>query len=361
MGIYFVYYFSLLGIGFFLHVTGLLKSKGGRVTYLGLVWLVLTLIGGLRSISISYDGYAYSDTFDYFAGTPWKLPWEYSYFMEYGFYVLCKVISVLGGTYRTMFFRTSGFTVFTMCHFLHKNTDNLLFSTLLFLSYPYFYTSFDLIRYYLALSVVLLAYDFVKERRFYFYLICIIIAMLFHKTAVFMLVLYWLPKIKWNVFSITGVVAITILAVLFPHRIVFFLSNIFNDYKSYVSGSNTHWFGNFSGGIKTALMYFALLVISFLAFQNKNKSDSHNNLCLGYVMIVVALAFVYINASIAIRFIVAFLPFMSIGLSSLLDDKGCYNQGMQVFLRYVTVMICIAYHSYLILNDWQNIVPYAVF
>lgn len=361
MSIYFVYYFTLLGIGLFFHMTGLLRPKGGRIAYLSIVWLTLTLISGLRSYGISYDGYAYADAFDYFASTSWRPPWEYSYYMEYGFYAFCKIISVFGGTCRTMMVLTSAFTVFAMCRFLYKNSENLLFSTLVLLSYPYFYTSFDLIRFYLALSVVLLAYDFVTTRRFIPYLVCIIIATLFHKTVIIMLVLYWLPKVKWNSFSFAITGALTVILLVFPHRIAAFFSMVFNDYESYVSGSNSYWIGDFSGGIKTVLMYLVLLVISFIAYQNKSKTDQYNNQCLGFMILEAAVALVFTRASIAIRCLVALLPFMSISISKLTDDDGCYNQRTQFFLRYVTVMICFAYHTYLILNDWQNIVPYATF
>ena len=108
-------------------------------------------------------------------------------------------------------------------------------------------------------------------------------------------------------------------------------------------------------------MYVLLLVISVLAFQNKDKSNGHNNLCLGFMIIETAAAVFFINASIAIRLLVAFLPYMSVGISSLLGDKGCHNQVTQVLLRYVTVLICVAYHAFLVLNDWQNIVPYTTF
>ena len=260
-----------------------------------------------------------------------------------------------------MFFLTSGFIAFAICRFLYKNAEDLLLSVLLLLSFPYFYTSFDLIRHYIAVSIVLLAFEFVKQRRFWCFLGCVVVAMLFQKIAVVMLLFYWMPKIKWNPLTVSGAVAFTLLVMLFPRQIIAVLSYLFNDYKSYVSGGNVHWFGRFSGGTKTALMYFVILVIAVLAFQNKDRTNLRNHQSLGYVIAVLSMAIVYMNASMAIRLLVAFLPFLSVGLADLLDDRECHNQGTQVFLRCTTIAISIAYHAYLIINDWQNIVPYAIF
>lgn len=361
MSVYFIYYFFLLGIGFLFYILGILKSKRGKILFLSLVWLTLTIISGLRSYDVAYDGHAYEASFETFSRMPWQLPWHYSHFMEYGFYIFCKIISMLGGTCRTMYFLSSAFVTFSVCYFLYKHSEGLLFSTVILLSYPYFYTSFDIIRYYLAISIVLLAYDFVIKRKFLSYVVCVIIAMQFHKTIIIMLLLYMIPEIRWNTISITITAIITLIITFFLTDIARIFAKIFNDYESYISGSNTWWIGSFAGGIKTAIMYGVLLIIAIFAYKNKEKKDKDYNQCIGYMVLVFSVAFMFINSSMALRLLVALLPFMSISLTKLLDYYYCYDEKTQFLLRYITVLICVAYHTYLIYSNWQNIVPYKIY
>lgn len=358
---YYAYYFALIGIGVFFHTTGLMKSRKVQAFYMGVVCLTLTVIGGLRSFSVGYDGRSYQSTFNYFANTSWKTPWEYNHYMEYGFYVFCKVLAMFGGTARTMVIVSSGFIYFAVCRFLYKNSTEMFVSALVLLSYPYFYTSFDLIRFYMAISVILLAYEYVKKRKFVPYLIWTLVAALLHKSAIIFIALYWLPKVKWNAYSIilTGMLALAV--TLFSRQVMVLASIVFNDYTSYVSGVNAYWAGSFSGGIKTFVMYLVLLVLSAAAYLNKHPKTVKTNQSLGYVLLTVAVAMIFMNASIAIRFLVAMLPFMSVSISELLCYKDHRNKQTQMLLRLAVGLICVAYHTFLVWNDWQNIVPYGMF
>ena len=358
MAIYYVYYFVLLGIGALLQFLGALHTKKGKIFYLTVVFLALTFLSGARGLSVSYDAYAYAETFNSFASRGWIAPADYTHYMEYGFYIFCKLIAVCGGTSRTMFFLSSGIICFSLCKFLYHNSNHLLFSVLLILSFPYFYTSFDLIRNYLAISIVLLGVPYIQKRKIVPFLLCILLAMQFHKTALIFSVLYFLPYVKWNVLSGGILMVGTVLILRYTNQLAAVFSSFFHDYESYVSGSNSWWAGSFSGGIKTFLMYFVILLIALLAYNNKKQHSQLENQQLGMILLLTATALLFTNASIMLRFLVVFLPFMSVGLPDLLDDRNCIHQPTQVLYRYGTVLIAVAYHAFLVWNDWQDIVPY---
>lgn len=359
MAIYFLYYGALVGIGVLLQLVGALKSDRGRAAYLVLVGITLTVIGGARDFGISYDGTTYVEVFNRFAASAWIPPQKYTFFMEYGFYALCKLIAVFGGTARTLFWITSGFIAVSACTFIYKNTRQTLFATVILLSFPFFYTSFDLIRYYMASSIVLYAYQYAKYNKFLPYACLIGLACLFHKTAIIFLALYFLPKIKWNRATVILLVFGTLLVSAFAHPLAVFFSNIFQDYTSYVSGMNQNWIGSFAGGIKTAGMYLVVACIAGFAYKNLKEKNSKQNQHLGYITITSALSVVFVTSSIVIRLLVTMLPFMSVGLAELLQIKESKDAKLQVLLQYITVLLCIAYHSFLIINNWQHIVPYS--
>lgn len=359
MAIYFLYYGALVGIGVLLQLVGTLKSNRGRTAYLILVGITLTIIGGARGFGVSYDGTTYAKIFEKFAASAWIPPQKYTFFIEYGFYVLCKLIATLGGTARTMFWVTSAFIAVSACVFIYQNTRQTLFATVILLSFPFFYTSFDLIRYYLASSIVLLAFQHAKKRSFFAYACLIVLACMFHKTAIIFLALYFLPKIRWNSFTVFLLGGCTLTVSAFAHPLAVFLSRIFQDYTSYVSGMNQDWIGSFAGGIKTAGMYLVVACISGFAYENLMKKNSAQNQHLGYIVLTSALSVVFVTSRIAIRLLVTMLPFMSVGLAELLQIEVSKDARLQVFLQYITVILCVAYHSFLIMNNWQHIVPYS--
>lgn len=359
MTIYFIYYSVLLGLGAVLQWIGALKRKGGRVFYLVLVAVALTVIGGARDFGVSYDGTTYASVFRTFSALPWLPPQKYTYFMEYGFYVFCKLIAVCGGNARTMFWISSGFVAFSVCSFLYRNTEHIFSAVVILLSFPYLYTSFDLIRYYLAVSIVLLAFPFVKKRKFLPYCCVIAAACMFHKTAVIYLLLYFLPLLHWNgltaALTFCGMILVSALA----HPLAAFFSKLFNDYTSYVSGMNTNWIGAFAGGIKTAGMYLLIAAIAAYVYSGLEEKTPKQNQNLGYVILTAAVSVIFVTSSIAVRLLVAFLPFMSVGLAEVLYAGKSKMPKTRVFLQYITLLLCLAYHAFLILNNWQHIVPYS--
>lgn len=359
MTIYFLYYGILVGLGVIFQLIGALKNRGGRIVYLTLVGITLTVVGGARAFGVSYDGVTYAGIFRRFANSAWVPPQKYTFSVEYGFYVLCKLIAVLGGTARTMFWVTSAFTSASVCVFIYRNTKHVFFAMIVLLSFPFFYTSFDLIRYYLAGSIVLWAFQYAQKGRFFEYACFIMMACLFHKTAIMFIVLYFMPKIRWNIITVVILCLAALLISIFANPMAAFFSRVFHDYTSYVSGVNQSWIGSFAGGIKTAGMYLVVTCVAGIAYGNLTEKTHMQNQYLGYVIIVFVISAVFVTSRIAIRPLVTMLPFMSVGLAELLPVETSKNGRLQVFLQYITVMLCIAYHSFLVINNWQHIVPYS--
>lgn len=359
MTIYFLYYGTLVGIGVLLQLIGALKSKHGQIIYLTIIGLTLAVIGGARGFRVSYDGLSYVEIFAKISASSWIPPQKYTYFVEYGFYALCKLIAMCGGTARTLFWVTSTFSTVSVCIFIYRNTNQVLFAMVTLLSFPFFYTSFDLIRYYMAISIVLLAFPYVKKGKFIPYVCLLLIACLFHKTAILFLLLYFMPKVRWNRVTVILLGGATLAVSAFAHPIAVFFSRVFRDYTSYVSGKNQDWIGSFAGGIKTAAMYLVVACIAGLAYGNLKKKNAAQNQHLGYVVLTAAISVIFVTSRIAVRLLVAMLPFMSVGLAELLQIGESKNARLQVFLQYIMALLCIAYHSFLVINNWQHIVPYS--
>lgn len=169
------------------------NSKVGKILFV-LSFLVSFLPAGLRyGIGTDYF-YTYVPYFNWI-GTGEKE------FGEIGFNLLNKFIYDTSGDYRVLFFVTS----FIILGFIYKaiwdNSDDILKSILIiFIGQTYFY-SMNIVRQAIAMAIILYAFKFLKDKKYLKLLICIIIAALFHSSALLMIPILLISQIRIRPFN----------------------------------------------------------------------------------------------------------------------------------------------------------------
>lgn len=188
--------------------------------YLVLAAIPLVAVSGLRwKTGIDFQNYYWVFT---------NILYGLNTHVEIGFHLLCKLILVFTEDMAVMFFicalTTVGFTFLA----IKRYSSNVLISVFLYISMGYFYYSMNSIRHYLALSIFLFAFGYLKRRKLVLYVICILVAACFHKIALVALPLYFVLNIKyrWYWYAILsgflGVIFITHRQILdFIYRFVF--------------------------------------------------------------------------------------------------------------------------------------------
>lgn len=101
-------------------------------------------------------------------------------------------------------------------------------SVLMFICLCYFNT-LSIIRQALAVAITFYGYRYVRERKFFCYMLLVVLATLFHTSAVFSVIIYWLPRIQFNKLIILLISAI----ILRP--VIFFAMNKLGFYDNYLS------------------------------------------------------------------------------------------------------------------------------
>ncbi|MGB5244148.1 MAG: EpsG family protein [Lutimonas sp.] len=98
---------------------------------------------------------------------------------------------------QLFFILTSFIITYLTYRTITRHSNNIMLSTLIFLSLPiYFLNSLSIIRQYVAVSIIFYAYTFIKERQLPKFLLAVLLASLFHKSAIFAVILYWLYNLK---------------------------------------------------------------------------------------------------------------------------------------------------------------------
>ena len=208
-------------------------------------------IGYVRFFQKEIRGYSWKELFD--ADTMR---------FEIGFRVYTKIISWFSDSY-TFYFLINALVIFgILMRFSFKYTQNPFVFFFLFITlgtYSFIETG---LRQALALVICLLAVDFVKDRKPIRFILLVLLAYFFHKSALIFLLIYPLCSIKkydWAIF------VYAILSVVFVLGFALF-QNFFNqllDYEYTIEET-----GN--GGM---FMLFVLVLFAFSFFMTYNKKD----------------------------------------------------------------------------------------
>ncbi len=191
---------------------------------------------------------------------------------EPGFNVLVKLIySALGGEYFLVVFAV--FAFFTVMFFLkgiYRLSSDVALSFFLFLSLGLYFQSYNSVRYYLALAIGLYSLDFVWRRQWGKFVICVLAAALFHKTALLMLILYPASRIEWKKWFAVPLTLLGISGLVFKDlymKLFVFLYPSYVNEEEYLNGD---YFSIVN--IARCLAVIALFLI-VMQFEKKELSD----------------------------------------------------------------------------------------
>src|ERR1035437_7444476 len=155
-----------------------------------LSFFILLLIGGLRGISVGTDTINYKDLY---SGVELKG-------FEVGYYYLNDYIISHGYNFQIMIFISMLLCLFPVFFVVNRISSRPLLSITLYVLLYFYFNSFNVMRQSIAISVFFLALYFLQKNNKFGYFISIIIAALFHTTALIVLVTYPFYKINMHKF-----------------------------------------------------------------------------------------------------------------------------------------------------------------
>ncbi len=209
-------------------------------TVVAIVCVQMVVIAGLRGLTVGTDTMTYSDIF-------WSvdsLPWTglFSYYIEPGYSLLAKIISFLSKNYSVMLFVSAAISLWGIRNFINKTCKNKCFALFLFITIGYFSSMMNVMRQYLALVFMLNVYVCVIKRdKWYKTALNILIACLFHKSAILIsavIVIYYilyLSEMKYARQIKLIVMSVALILVVFLKQIISLLS--FLDYEYLQTGA----------------------------------------------------------------------------------------------------------------------------
>lgn len=210
--------------------------------YITITLGILLVLSCLRGISVGNDTSSYYTMFRYYGGLEnttdmslARILWLNN--MELGYRILNYLVHKITDNYQVFISIVSCFSYFVVIRFIKRYSSNIGLSCVLF--FLMFYgTYMNLFRQVLAMSIVLMAFDWLNREKYVkFGLAVFFISVFFHRTSIVALLLIPMAKFRGRklLFWIAGVIA-TVLVLLGRIPALVALFGIKSSYISQTSG-----------------------------------------------------------------------------------------------------------------------------
>lgn len=281
--------------------------------YLFICTLILGLISGCR---FSLDGDFYTNYIGFIKTSDLRFKDIFTS-SEFGHLLFRKVISLFTTNPQWYFAISSVFIIVSFFIFFHRYSPNIYISILLFVTLTIYFYTHNITRQYIAISICLYAIPFLLDRKFWRYLIIILIAMTFHTSAIIMIVLYFIANIPIKLITILNyIVSISIVLILFYQVLNFVQRFIYYNYSN-------ESYGMIPSNKLNIVLPIIQLIFAFCLYRYNNakalnKLDSSGELTDKKVNARLD------NLLIHMSLLAFCCSLLSIKYSLILDRLGCY-------------------------------------
>lgn len=304
------------------------------------------LVGGDYTLSNSYYGvfsrmpqYSFSELIrgDFFTH------------FEIGFLLYTKIISLLTSDFQWYIAITSFIQIVPLAFFFYKFSPNITLSFFVFGCLDFFSFYFSGLRQSLAISIGTIGIYFLINNKVRYYLISILVAFFFHVSAIFMLLLLPIYRLKLSFAKAITFCLIILFLIPVLRPLLLWISETFlgGSYESYLQSG--------SSALTMFLVYMLFLLVSY---ANKSKENVVNILRWIVLIGVFFQSFGTVNNGALTRGGYYFLICLALLLPFTLNAFGEKTERQFAFVMSV-FLFCIFF--VLTVEGPRNVVPYYFF
>lgn len=202
--LYYVAYGLMLAAGIWTIGFSSFRHKAERKRYCILWFFIWFLLLGLRHPSMGIDlqygsSLGYLGQFRNIAKLNWRNLFRYRTAYEPGYLIFNKLLGYLGGDYQILLAACALIAIGSAAVWLYRNSDLPVLASVIFTGLPFFLANYSALRQSIALSITLLAYEMIKQRKKLRFILLVLLAASFHRSALIFLLaypVYWLRVSK---------------------------------------------------------------------------------------------------------------------------------------------------------------------
>jgi transmembrane protein EpsG len=265
--------------------------------------------------------------------------------LEAGFQLIFKLSALLYEDSRLFFIFSSFIITFFLFESFYRYSSSALLCVFLFVSLYYYFNSLNGIRQFTAMSMIMFfSTKYLVERSLLKYLVSVLMASLFHVSALVMLPAYWLCK----KLSFKMIVLLLIFLPIFFLMYDSFSGFIFNIIPNY-SVYSEYKVGSASAFI---LVQFLFLCVVLFSYYNNNNWTNVELVSLNLSIISIFLLVLSYNNSMFIRLGMFYGMYTMLLFPAALGSfKGGINKLILYIAFIVFGLVNLGYHLYQNVSD----------
>lgn len=326
-----------------------------RRNYVFFVSIILILQSGLRNLAVGADTYAYSLIFNEISSFwSWDEIWQ-NFIRVYvlgqgkdpGYALLQKIFQFFLNDYRFFLISVSILFFYSLGIFIYDNTSTILQVTLAYLLYlALFYEFYSItgIRQTIAGALCLISFRYVKTQQIVKFLLCIGIAFMIHKTALFFIPFYFISQLNPRRIYLPILLIFPFL-MIFRNRIVAIIASTSDDSRV------TQYFVDQYDGAGTYVFTSLIILVALWGFINLKKltSDRRNHAAINAISLALSLTPLTWFDPNLMRLVMYYSIFLLIFIPTSIDVARIPRK-----LRMAVIGFTIIFTSYFAIYKNQN-------
>lgn len=321
------------------------KLKKGRGIYIVVISIQLFCILALRGFTVGVD----LDNYIAYYKIIGQMPLTANFMgIEKGYVLYNSILGHLSSDPRFFFVITSAALVVGISKFIYDYSKIPWLSYFLFITLGFYAIDFGLLRQALAIIIVINGFKYVENGKFWKFGMCIVLATLFHSTASFCILIYFLRYLKFTIPNILAMLVCSGFIYISRRQIIsFFLPFASNDYSQLLISGEGY-------GMLLMLSTITILSIVFgkkLIVEESRITFQFYVLLTGIVLQLLAAGF-SLFSRIVFYFsiiIIAFIPEII---------EGQEDKKLKWIATFCVVGLCLFFYIYGLNSDGNTLVPY---
>ncbi len=325
------------------------SARRRRWIYVLLALIPMFVLIGFRNQSLGNDTNTYLQTFLRLIDTPWSELFENSR-MEHGFLVFTKLLTYVTKSalaYQVICAAICAMAVFSFANQMERSPFLFIF---LFCTMGLYTFMFSGLRQTLAMCICLFSFYFIKNRKIIPFLLFVLLAFFFHKSAVLFIAVYFVYPRKLSIFNTVLYVGIGAFCVAYIEALQLWFNELLEyDYEIESTGN---------GGIFLAFLFVLTALAAFLLISYKRV----NKESVGYLNVAILSLIMWVTrlvTRVAERPSYYFLFFSCAAIAYAVDSLGKPKE--RYIVKLAVIGLCLVLYIYRFLTNYATLVPYKFF
>lgn len=283
MSIYINVLIILLLIKYAINMLSGAELKKSQNVFLVISSIILALFTGLRDKYTGADTSNYGSTFLRFKNL------DFSYAIsektgrfESGYKAYMWLIRRITDNVNLYFTITAILVAICVGYFIYKNSKNPFMSMILYYTVGAFTFQMTGLRQSLAMAILLLSVEFIKEKKLIRFIILVWLASLFHQSALCFLIAYPIANLKINFKNFVLYFGVSVFMLVYNNWVSDFLSNLFGYEGKFEIGEAVN---DVMGGATVIGMLVLTLALCGIFYKRLTEQDAHNKIFFNLTML----------------------------------------------------------------------------